>query len=288
MKKVKKFCDLHIHSTFSDGDFSIDEILKMCEEENLSAISITDHDNVDSCFYLEKLDIKKYFSGTIIYGCEIRCMCDCFPIEILAYGIDPYKLKPILEKNKITLHTDDEIKTKLLYENFRKLDSDYYYPIESLNPLTTWCYKALYEDGHKNSKILAKLKEEKIDGDVLVFLRKGLGNPKSQFYCDLTKYYISAPKLVKLIHACGGLAFVAHPIEYRENYQTILNILKDKIDGIECYHPSAGNHLEDLKKFAEKHNLLISGGSDFHGYKGKINSENIKVKECANLFKKLL
>ena len=58
--------DLHMHTIYSDGTENCISILKKCEEKRLDYISITDHNSVGAYFELENLDIKNYFSGTIL------------------------------------------------------------------------------------------------------------------------------------------------------------------------------------------------------------------------------
>ena len=96
--------------------------------------------------------------------------------------------------------------------------------------------------------------------------RKGFINKNSPLYIDLEGYYKSADEIIKMIHGCGGLAFLAHPFNYVENMNDILQELANKIDGIECFHYSADSaQTEYLLEFCRKNGLLVSGGSDFHG-----------------------
>lgn len=79
--------DLHMHTIYSDGDKTVEEVLKMCEERKLEYISITDH---DTCWQYEDGALKdnKIFSGKIIKGAELHAVFQNRSIEILAYNID--------------------------------------------------------------------------------------------------------------------------------------------------------------------------------------------------------
>lgn len=79
--------DLHIHTIYSDGDKTVEEVLKMCEERKLEYISITDH---DTCWQYEDEALKnnKIFSGKIIKGTELHAVFQNRSIEILAYNVD--------------------------------------------------------------------------------------------------------------------------------------------------------------------------------------------------------
>ncbi len=289
MKTERDYCDLHIHTTFSDGDYDLIEILKMCEKEKLFAISITDHDSVESCLQMQKLDVENYFGGKVMDGCEVRCVCKGIPIEILAYGFDVESFKVFIDKYNMTPDKDDIEKTKLLYKCFQNIDSNYFYPVEELLKRNdVWRYKELYLDAHRSQKILSLLKEENNDNNIMKFFRMGMNNPFSRFYCDVSGFYISVEKVLEEIHKSGGLAFLAHPCEYGENHKIVLKAIKDKLDGVECLHPSADDmSRKSLINYAKKHGLLISGGSDFHGFKGAINSQKVSAEVYMNIISKL-
>ena len=105
-----------------------------------------------------------------------------------------------------------------------------------------------------------------------IFIRKGLMNPESEYYTgsdnELKPLY---KDVVDIIHEAGGLAFLAHPFEYRfDNTIDFINELRNEkeLDGIECFHPSADEkQMEILVKYAKNNDLFISGGSDYHGHK---------------------
>ena len=80
--------DLHIHTLYSDGDKTVEEILKMCEKKHIEYISITDHDTCKQ-YQDEILKANTIFSGKIIKGSELHAMFQNENIEILAYNIDP-------------------------------------------------------------------------------------------------------------------------------------------------------------------------------------------------------
>ena len=77
--------------------------------------------------------------------------------------------------------------------------------------------------------------------------------------------------VIDVIHKSGGLAFLAHPFEYRldDTIRFIDELRKEsELDGIECFHPSADeDKMNILVEYAKNNNLYISGGSDYHGRK---------------------
>ena len=78
--------DIHMHTVYSDGDKTVEEILKMCEERKLEYISITDHDTCKQ--YNDEALRKNIFTGKIIIGTEQHAVFKDKSIEILGYNID--------------------------------------------------------------------------------------------------------------------------------------------------------------------------------------------------------
>ena len=66
--------DLHTHTTFSDGTWTLEEMLKNAENNNITILSITDHDTVLPHIKLKDIDIKNYYSGRIIVGGEFNAI----------------------------------------------------------------------------------------------------------------------------------------------------------------------------------------------------------------------
>lgn len=99
-------CDLHIHSIYSDGENSPEEIMKMAKEAGIDAISITDHNNIDSAD--ECLKLEKNFNILCIPGVELSTRYKGERIHILGYfSIENYKNK--LLKEVLKLIRDKEV-----------------------------------------------------------------------------------------------------------------------------------------------------------------------------------
>ena len=93
--------------------------------------------------------------------------------------------------------------------------------------------------------------------------------------------------VMEIIKKCGGLLFIPHIFEYRDNSMKVLNFILEhyKIDGIECYYTTFTEEQNKyLLKLCKEKKLYISGGSDYHG-KAKIDvdlgigSGNLKIPE---------
>lgn len=95
--------NLHIHTKFSDGELSVDELLKQARDKGFEYIAVTDHNTVNA--YLETDLLKENF---VITGVEFDCWyCGIF-FHLLGYGIDVNNdsLKPFLAKNKRETEAD--------------------------------------------------------------------------------------------------------------------------------------------------------------------------------------
>ena len=66
--------DLHCHTKYSDGTWTVTELLQKASEKQIEILAITDHDTVAAHFELENLNIKDYYQGKIIIGSEINCV----------------------------------------------------------------------------------------------------------------------------------------------------------------------------------------------------------------------
>ena len=123
--------DLHIHTNNSDGSDSVIEVLKKAEKLGLKTISITDHDTCRAYEELENIDVKKYYSGDIIKGVELRCFYNRRIIELLGYNINTKEMQKWLDDFYKT-RTRDAVQTrylKQLYETCKELNL-YMKPLE--------------------------------------------------------------------------------------------------------------------------------------------------------------
>ena len=264
--------DMHMHTIYSDGDKTVEEVLKMCEERKLEYISITDHNTCKQ--YEDDALNKNIFNGNIIKGVEMNATFKNRKIEILGYKIKELKIVEEWSQKffseEVLREQQEEAKRKLLDVCDKKgliYDES---KIEKNIPVTDYITIYIYNElmRHKeNYEILGEF-----TGSLNLFIRKGLMNPDSEYYTGSDN--TSKPQykdVIDVIHKAGGLAFLAHPFEYRfdDTIDFIDELRKEKeLDGIECFHPSADeSKMMILVKYAKKNNLYISGGSDYHGEK---------------------
>ena len=262
--------DLHMHTIYSDGSKTVEEVLKMCEERKLEYISITDHNNCEA-YYDETFKNNNIFTGTIIKGCELSAEFQKKSIEILAYNINP----DIIMEWRGNYYSIEKTRenTKILYDRFLNIldKKGIIYNISDIRPQKDekeFIERPIWEE------IIKHLENKEIIGEdcfnsLGIFYRKEITNPNSDYFLNRASTFPKAKEVVDIIHKAGGKAFLAHPFEYKfENTIKFIDDLRDEVhlDGIECFHPSADEEkMQVLVNYAKKNNLYISGGSDYHG-----------------------
>ena len=261
--------DLHMHTIYSDGDKTAEEVLKMCENKKLEYISITDH---DTCKQYNDVALKNnnIFNGKIIIGSELHAVFQKKNIEILAYNINPNIISKWCEKyySEEKLREQQDICRQRLFNICNKHGLVYdESKIRKPKKVSEYVERPIYEEvmKHKeNHKILGEFTES-----FGIFFRKGLANPESSYFMNHIEFRPPYKEVIDIIHKAGGKAFLAHPFEYKfkDTIEFINDLRKEKeLDGIECFHPSANQEQRNiLVEYAKNNNLYISGGSDYHG-----------------------
>lgn len=281
--------DLHVHTKYSDGTDTVEELLKKAEELKIEYISITDHDNCKAYEELEKIKINDYYTGNIIPGIEIKCAYGSRLIELLGYNIDNKKMQEWANefyKDK----TKEKLQQKyfdILYEKCKELDLTIKAKQEiQFDSKVNWASVVIYNEIKQYSENYDKLPEDFFES-FNVFSKKYCSDKTGHWYIDKTKDYPSVEEAAEIIKKCGGLVFAPHIYIYSwiNNYDEHVKTLIEKynIDGLECFHSEFNKEqMEEAIKIAEKYNLYISGGSDYHGsnkldVKLAYGKDNIKV-----------
>jgi len=262
--------DLHLHTNFSDGTKSPSELLNIVRKKKLSAFSICDHDNIEG--YFKTRAILAPGDPELVPGVELSAGSGTEDIHIIGYYFDPESeiLKSSLEKfrelrNRRGLEMLNKLKAlgiELSYDKVREIAGDS--AIGRPNVAD-----ALHRAGYVNSFDEAFQRYIGFHGPAYV--------PKKN---------LTPPEAIELIHDAGGLAVLAHP-GIGNAGKHIEEFIRYGLDGIEAYHPNHSRQLQkNYLKYAEKHGLLATGGSDYHGREGRYGKiDCMKVPE--ELWKKM-
>ena len=261
--------DLHCHSTYSvDGSFSPAELLDMAEQRQLEIFSITDHDHIGAYTDLSESAVRNRFSGKMITGVELTAILDGQPVEILAYGFEPDKLASFTEE--IRERKNSQAHLALLYREYLargiKLPrpTEEYSDEEFLNPRRFVFAQLLSEE--ENHAFFLDFEKHTVNS--LVYYRNELYNKNSPLYIDCAPLYFGADEVIERVHMAGGRAFLAHSFCYTSEIYDNLDAITDKypFDGLECFYPAfTPEQTEAITSLCRKKQLLMSGGSDFHG-----------------------
>lgn len=286
-KESEKVIDMHTHTNFSDGELSPQELIALAIQKQVGTIAITDHDTIDGIKQINKNDSLILDSGIkIIDGIELSAKSDKGTMHILGYNID--KANEQLNSAMIDLKNNSVNSVLSIMEQIKK-DYGIMFGYEDI--------KNLINANHNLGRVdIAKL-----------CVKYGYANSVKDAF---TKYLVDAynktrkytKKLnfyecLKLIKISGGIPVLAHPKSLELNETEFLILLKEMIknglEGIEVYHSS--HTKEEMKYYlnlAQQYDLLVSGGSDYHGKSVKPDIElgsgknnNIKIKSLSLLEK---
>jgi len=243
--------DLHVHTTASDGLSSPEEVIAMAVKRGLAGLAITDHDTIDGIEPARKFIEDTGISIDFIPGIELNTDYGEAEVHILGYFIDYDDLKLIDRLNYIRqerYHRAEKMVAKLqaLGCNIR---------LEQVQQLAQG---DLIGRPHIARALCLKgyaLSEPEAFGKYIARGRPGY----------VPRYKFSPYEAIGLIKQSGGIAILAHPGLIRD--AVIINeIIGMGIEGIEVYYPEHGSEQEfAFKRLATEKNLLISGGSDYHG-----------------------
>lgn len=271
--------DMHMHTTYSDGADSLIEVLKKAESLKLEYISITDHDTCEGYKELAKLDVKKYFSGQIINGVEIKCAYKKRLIEILGYKVDPKVINNFMEEFHKT--KSKEILQQKYFDILHERCKDMGLVMSKkedieFNPKTDWASIKIYNDikAHEENKL--KVPDD-FWSEFNIFSKKYCGDVNYPLYIDKSEDYLQLDEAIKLVKDAGGLVFLPHIFIYKwaEDKKKLLDdiVAEYDVDGIECMHSEfSQDDIDYLLEYTQENNFYRSGGSDYHG-KNKVGIE---------------
>ncbi|MCI8298825.1 MAG: PHP domain-containing protein [Lachnospiraceae bacterium] len=249
-----KLIDLHTHSTCSDGTLTPEELMYHAKERGLSAIALTDHDTV--CGIARARPLARSLGLELVPGIELSTDYEHQEVHILGYFIEETNQKFLSQLN-FFINGREKRNLKMI----RLLQQEgFSITLEALceeypGSVITRAHFARYLVEHGFVK------------DRKTVFSKYLGD---DCRCYVPREKITPFEAVKLIQMGGGLAFFAHPVLCRMNQERLrafLLQLKDAgLTGLEAvYSMNTPGDERNLKKLALEYDLLISGGSDFHG-----------------------
>jgi predicted metal-dependent phosphoesterase TrpH len=252
------YIDLHLHTTASDGTRSPSEIVNYAKSKGLQAIAITDHDTIEGL--AEALAEGERIGLEVIPGIEISAEHIPGSMHLLGYFLDihhpllnerlEYLQKARAERNPKIVENLNRLGVKMTYDEVVKASGGG----QVGRPHFA---QVLLEKGYVRSF------QEAFDR----FLKKG-----ASAYVD--KFRFSSAEAIHFIREAGGVAVVAHPNTLGSNNSKpleaiLLQLVREGLRGIEVFYPEHSSvETAQYKFLAEKHGLLTTGGTDYHGIEG--------------------
>lgn len=255
-----KAIDLHTHTCKSDGSYTPTELVDYAIEKNLAAIAITDHDTIEgldeAVSHAASLRARSLPSVEVIPGIEFSTKYDKQDVHIVGLYIS-YKKEAF--QNALGGFVDSrESRNIKMCENLQGAGIDITYErLLRMYPgavITRAHYASfLLEHGYVRSR----------------------QDAFARYLGDHTKYFVPREKVtpsqaVELILKADGIPILAHPPLYHmgnDRLEALVSFLKaDGLMGIEAFYSTYNNQdVRDMLRLSEKYDLLVSGGSDFHG-----------------------
>jgi len=247
------YVDLHIHTDFSDGLQTPEEVIDQGLALGLKAVAITDHDALEGCrvaaTYARDKDIE------FITGIELSASQTDEDIHMLGYmiDIDHQRLNETVEKFQLIRQERGKKMVERLVSLGMKIDFDAIRELAGKASVgRPHVAEAMFNRGFVLSYEEAFRKYLYVGGPVYV--------PKAK---------LTPQEAINLIHEARGLAVMAHPALTGKD-DLIPIMASAGMDGLEIYHPvHKRSQRKKYRKIAEKFGLTISGGSDSHNRKGR-------------------
>ena len=244
--------DLHMHSTYSDGNLPPAELMSYLIDQGVSIAALTDHDSTEGLHEAYLAISKSDSQLELITGIEISAihpLVNNAEVHVLGYFID-YQ-NPQLQNKLTQFRNEREQRCRKIIDRLCALGYRLHW--DDLKPTGSSIGRphianALYEKGYiKNPK-------EAFNG----LLNEG-------GHAFVMQENISMQGAVDLIRSTGGVAVLAHPL-YVKNYETIMHLLPTMgFSGFEVFYPEFSSlEQQNLLTIAHELNLLPCGGSDYH------------------------
>lgn len=263
--------DLHMHTTYSDGQWPAERLLDYLVSEAFDLVSVTDHDRVDKVAEIQEAGKEKGLP--VLSGVEMSTEWNGKMGDLLCFGFDPLHNELSTITAKIQQRRTENARN--IYDNLQR--EGYEFP--------------------RQQEVLSRNNGEIFyPHEVGMLLREhGYAANGSEAFRMIQKFGYTSTRVdmgetVEAVHRSGGVCLIAHPGRREQGFTFYSPELLDQvrqdvpIDGIEIYHPSHSKELnETYLVYATQHDLLMSAGSDSHS-----NPRRMPIKYRAEISRKLL
>lgn len=274
--------DMHMHSTFSDGTFTVPQIVEFARKNNFEYVAITDHNNIQS------VDVLKETAGELphkIAGIELSTKHNGKKLHLLGY----FNMKDDFYSKKFVplralLDREAESKSVQVRQMIDNLSADFDVSYDEFLSM-------LNGDGFVNRVHIARYLTDKGITESVSSAFKTVINTKSKYF--VKRREMTFEEGLNAIVQCGGIPSIAHFVEYRftdEEIDEIAAITAKVTDtvGVELWHYKQNadfrKQIIDRCKKYNNLNIIFTAGSDFHGANkvqniGEISPDELTAEE---------
>lgn len=266
--------DLQMHTTYSDGRWSANQLFDYLAQEGFGLVAVTDHDRVDTVASIQRLGIQKHVN--VLPAVEISAEFHGQMADVLCFGFDLHDQALRVIADDVRQRQKDNAEE--VYEEL--LHRGYQFP-------------------HRREYLEAAEGELRVAGDcgnLLIkhgYVKDWASALELVTNAGYREIKADMAQTVGAVHQSRGVALIAHPgrglqepQEFTYYTPDLLDQVRSEIplDGIEVYYPTHSSELVEIYlAYAQQHDLLISAGSDSHGPPGRM-----PIKYRAELCQRLL
>jgi predicted metal-dependent phosphoesterase TrpH len=257
--------DLHSHTLFSDGSLTPTQLVQLAITNGVRVLSVTDHDHIGGID--EALQVGESSGVEIIPGIELSVSYAEFEdIHLLAYYFawhDPH-LRTRLESFRVARET----RAERILERINAMLVG-----EGRQPIAYDAVKAQVQGAFGRPHIATALIDHGYVPDMNTAFKDYL------IPCNVPKYYMPADEALALVRQARGISSAAHPRFITSDRVRLRQVIQELracgLDGVEAYHSihSAEERLYFIR-LANQLGMVITGGSDYHGFKAKSASSD--------------
>ena len=239
--------ELHAHTSASDGQYPPDALVALARTLHLDVLAITDHDTTDGVAPARQAAAG---SPLILAGIELSAE-DAVDVHILGYGLNPET--PVLQAALAGFRNGRETRARQMVDRLTALGV----PVE-------WEDVAALASGSIGRPHIARAM-------VTAGHVESVRDAFDQYLHNGGPAYVARPRLtpedaVTLIHQAGGAAILAHAGLLPDWHGMVERLIPAGLDGVEVNHPKNNEAVRlELRALAAQMNLIMTGGSDFHG-----------------------
>ncbi|MDO4345636.1 MAG: PHP domain-containing protein [Eubacteriales bacterium] len=246
--------DLHVHSNISDGTYTPSQLVAYALQKKLRAMALTDHDSTDGL--AEAFAAAEGTGLELVPGIEFSTEYQGNDIHIVGLDID-FK-DPEFAQSLCRFRNSRDIRNQKMIQKLQEADVDI-----SMEQMTSLFGSAVLTRAH----FARYLAEHGYVADMPEAFRKYIGEGCP---CFVPREKVTPLQAVHLIYRTGGIAVLAHPMLYHLSGNAmdtlLVSLKKAGLVGIEALYSTHSRWEENqVRLLAKRHDLAISGGSDFHG-----------------------